>query len=186
MLQHLLIHFSPTLLVSTLLLATYLAQQNGSPLLFLPAGLQLMAGFIYGTRCLPGCIIGIGLGMALLAHQPLSVDTLLVSAAYGTLSTLCLLGFIHGMCRFGKLNHELAGLSYQHILFVVVAQALTDAALRTKLNPLAEHLHSEPATLLQWFTQASGNLLGSMSIVLSLFVLFSLYRKLTAAGPNAP
>lgn len=186
MLQHLLCHFSPTLLVSTLLLATYLAQQSGSPLLFLPAGLQIMAGFIYGLRALPGCIIGMGLGMALLSHLPLSLDTLAVLAAYGTLSTLCLLGLIQLLCRFGQLNHELAGLSYRHILVVVVAQATTDAALRIWINPIAEHPRTQPTLLLQWFAQASGNLLGSMSIVLSLFVLFALYRKLTSATPDAP
>ena len=177
MLQHLLCHFSPTLLVSTLLLATYLVQQSGSPLLFLPAGLQIIAGFVYGLRCLPGCIIGMGLGMSLLAHQPLSLDTLVVSAAYGTLSTLCLIGFIHLVCSFGPVDNELAGLSYKQILLVVIAQAITDAALRSWLGQVIEPAITPPALFLQLFTQASGNLLGSMSIVLSLFVLSALPRK---------
>ena len=177
MLQHLLCHFSPTLLVSTLLLATYLVQQSGSPLLFLPAGLQIITGFVYGLRALPGCIIGMGLGMALLAHLPLSLDTLAVLAAYGMLSTLCLLSFIHLVCRFGHVNHELAGLSYKHILVAVMLQATADAALRTWLITAAEHPHTNPAMLFQWLSQASGNLLGSMSVVLSMFLLTALPRK---------
>lgn len=178
MLQHLLCHFSPTLLVSTLLLTTYLAQQSGSPLLFLPAGIQLLACFVYGLRALPGCIIGMGLGTALLTHLPLSLDALALPIVYGTLSTFCLLGFIQLICRFGRLNKELVGLSYQHILFVVTLQAAADATLGTWLTPATEHHYTDSAMLFQWATQASGNLLGCMSIVLSLFALAALHRKL--------
>lgn len=177
MLRYLLTQFSPTLLITTVMLATYLLQQSSSPLLFLPAGVQIIAGFTYGLRSLVGCIIGMGLGMALLAHQPLGIEPLVISAAYGMLSTLCLLSFIHLVCRFGHVNHELAGLSYKHILIVVMLQATADAALRTWLITAAEHPHTNPAMLFQWLSQASGNLLGSMSVVLSMFLLTALPRK---------
>ena len=172
MLQHLMTRFSPTLIISPLLLATYLAQQHGDPLVFLPAGIQLLAGFVYGIRALPGCIVGMSLGAALLAHQPLHIDTFTAQAAYGTLSTLSLLGLIHAVCRAHHINHELAGLGYRHILIVVVLQALADALLRTALIPAPEH-----STAAQFMAQAAGNLLGSMAVVLTLLALANWHHK---------
>lgn len=164
--------FSPTLIISTLLLATYLAQQHANPLVFLPAGIQLLACFVYGIRALPGCIVGMCLGTALLAHHPLNIDTLTAQAAYGTLSTLALLGIIHAVCHANRINEELAGLGYRHILIVVVLQALADALLRTALIPVPER-----SAGLQFVTQAAGNLLGSMAVVLTLLVLANLHQK---------
>ena len=172
MLHHLLTHVSPTILVATFLLAGYLTQQSGTPLLFLPAGIQLLAGFVYGIRCLPGCIIGIGLGSALLAHHPLTENSLAISSLAGALSTLCLLSAIYLVCRIGRVNDELAGLSYRHILIVVTLQALADAALRTTLMPMPEHTATA-----QFLTQASGNLLGSMAVAFSLWILAGLRQK---------
>ena len=172
MLQHLMTRFSPTLIISTLLLATYLAQQHANPLVFLPAGIQLLAGFVYGFRAFPGCIVGMGLGTALLARHPLHIDTLTAQAAYGTLSTLSLLGLIHAVCHTSHINEELSGLGYRHILIVVVLQALADALLRTALIPAPEH-----STGFQLLTLATGNLLGSMAVVLTLLVLANLHHK---------
>ena len=174
MLQHLMTRFSPTLIISTLLLATYLAQQHANPLVFLPAGIQLLACFVYGLRALPGCIVGMGLGTALLARHPLHIDTLTAQAAYGTLSTLSLLGLINAVCHTSHINEELSGLGYRHILIVVVLQALADALLRTALIPSPEH-----STGLQLLTQATGNLLGSMAVVLTLLALANLQHKRT-------
>lgn len=165
--------FSPALIISTLLLATYLAQQHGNPLVFLPAGIQLLACFVYGLRALPGCIIGMGLGSALLAHYPLHFDNLTVQAAYGTLSTLSLLGLIHAVCHASRINDELSGLGYRHILIVVGLQTLSDALLHTALIPDFEH-----SAAAQFMAHAAGSLLGSMAVVLSLFVLATLHRKL--------
>lgn len=173
MLQHLITRFSPTLIISTLLLATYLAQQHANPLVFLPAGIQLLACFVYGLRALPGCIIGMGLGAALLTHHPHHIDTLTAQAAYGALSTLGLLWFIRLVCRANLINDELAGLGYRHILIVVGLQALSDALLHTALIPDPEH-----SAAAQFMAQAAGNLLGCMAVVLTLFALATLHRKL--------
>ena len=161
------------MIIATMLLATYLAQQHANPLVFLPAGIQLLACFVYGLRALPGCIVGMGLGTALLARHPLHIDTLTAQAAYGTLSTLSLLGLIHAVCHTSHINEELSGLGYRHILIVVVLQALADALLRAALLPAPEY-----NTGFQLVVQATGNLLGSMAVVLSLFVLATLHRKL--------
>ena len=173
MLQHILSQFSPTMIIATMLLATFMAQQHAIPLVFLPAGMQLLACFVYGLRALPGCIVGMGLGTALLARHPLHIDTLTAQAAYGTLSTLSLLGLIHAVCHTSHINEELSGLGYRHILIVVVLQALADALLRAALLPAPEY-----NTGFQLVVQATGNLLGSMAVVLSLFVLATLHRKL--------
>ena len=172
MLQHILTQFSPTLIISTLLLATFMAQQHANPLVFLPAGIQLVAGFVYGSRALPGCIIGMSLGAALLAQHPPHIDTLIPQGAYSTLSTLSLLVLIHAVCETNRINDELAGLGYRHILIVVVLQALADAILRTALMPTTEHSAS-----LFFLTQATGNLLGSMAIVLTLLALANWHHK---------
>ena len=172
MLQHLMTHFSPTLLITTLLLATTLAQQSGSPLLFLPAGVQLLAGFVYGLRSLPGCTLGLGVGMSLLAHHPLTAESLTLWLLYGALSTLCLLGLIHLVCRLGDIDDQLANLSYRHILLVVILQAVCDATLRTALISIPEH-----SATAQFLTQATGNLLGNMAVVLTLLALSSLHQK---------
>ncbi len=174
MLQHLITRFSPTLLISTLLLATYLAQQHSSPLLFLPAGIQLMAGVVYSTRALPGCIIGMGLGALLLSHHSINEASLSSSALYAALSTLSLLGAIYLTCRLGRINDQLAGLSYRHVLSIVFVQALTNAALRTTLLPMPDQ-----ALEMQLLIQATGNLLGSMAVVLTLWILFSFRRRHT-------
>ena len=174
MLQHLLTQFSPTLIIATLLLSTFMAQQHANPLVFLPAGVQLLACFVYGLRALPGCIIGMGLGTALLVNHPLHTDTLSLQASYSLLSTLSLLGLIHGVCHNSHINDELSGLGYRHILIVVVLQALADALLRTALIPSPEH-----STGLQLLTQATGNLLGSMAVVLTLLALANLQHKRT-------
>lgn len=172
MLQHILTQFSPTLIIVTLLLTTFMAQQHANPLIFLPAGIQLLAGFVYGLRALPGCIIGMGLGTALLAPHLLHIDALTHQAAYSALSTLSLLALIHGVCHSSHINHELSGLGYRHILIVVVLQAQADALLRTALIPNPEHSVS-----FQLLTAAIGNLLGSMAVVLTLLVLANWHRK---------
>lgn len=174
MLQHILSQFSPTMIIATMLLATFMAQQHAIPLVFLPAGMQLLACFVYGLRALPGCIVGMGLGTALLARHPLHIDTLTAQAAYGTLSTLSLLGLINAVCHTSHINEELSGLGYRHILIVVVLQALADALLRIALIPAPEH-----STGLQLLTQATGNLLGSMAVVLTLLALANLQHKRT-------
>ena len=138
MLHYFLTQSSPTLLISTLLLAAYLAQQHSSPLLFLPAGIQLMAVVIYSGRALPGCLIGMGLGALLLTHHPLNAASLIYCALYAALSTLSLLGAIYLTCRLGRVNDQLAGLHYRHVLSIVFLQALTDATLRTSLFPAPE------------------------------------------------
>ena len=173
MLQHLITRFSPTLIITTLLLATYLAQQHATPLVFLPAGVQLMASVIYGARCLPGCIIGMGLGTALLAHHPVTEANLATYALYATLSTCCLLGLLHLVCRIGGVNNELAGLRYTHIVCIVALQALADTALRMGITGIG----ADATPALNYLTQASGNLLGSMSVVLTLLALAAISRK---------
>ena len=180
MLQHILTRFSPTLIISTLLLATFMAQQHANPLIFLPSGIQLVAGFVYGLRALPGCIIGMSLGAALLAQHPITEDTLILQGAYSTLSTLSLLGLIHAVCTTSRINDELASLGYRHILIVLVLQALADALLRTALIPTTERSASLPFLAL-----ATGSLLGSMAVVLTLFALSTLHRKLTSATLDA-
>ncbi len=172
MLQHLITRFSPTLLISTLLLATYLAQQHASPLIFLPVGVQLLACFVYGVNGLPGCIIGMGLGTALLAHHSLNVDTFTIQTAYGALSTLGLLWFIRLICRANHINHELAGLGYRHILIVAGLQSVYDALLHIVLMPTSEH-----STGIQFLAQVTGNLLGSMAVVLTLLVFANLHHR---------
>ena len=179
MLQHLMIHFSPTLLIATLLLATTLAQQSGLTLLFLPAGVQLLAGFVYGLRSLPGCTLGLGVGMCLLAHHPPTAESLTLWLLYGALSTLCLIGLIHLVCRLGDIDDQLSCLTYRHILVVVILQAACDATLRTSLAPVPEHALAEPTHLQLWLITASGNLLGSMAVALSLWVLAGLRQKHT-------
>lgn len=177
MLQHLMTHFSPTLLIATLLLATALAQQSGSPLLFLPAGVQLLAGFVYGLRSLPGCTLGLGVGISLLAHHPLTAESITLWLLCGALSTLCLLGLIHLVCRLGDIDDQLSNLSYRHILLVVILQAACDATLRTSLGPAPEQALAESTDLQLWLIAASGNLLGSMAVALSLWVLAGLRHK---------
>lgn len=172
MLHYLLTHFSPTILVATLLLATALAQQSGSPLLFLPAGAQLLAGFVYGLRSLPGCTLGLGLSMSLLAHHPLTAESITLWLLYSALSTLCLVGLIHLVCQLGHVNDALSGLTYPHILAVVILQAICDAALRTTLIPVPEH-----AATAQFLIQASGNLLGSMAVVFTIFIVAAWARQ---------
>lgn len=174
MLHYFLTQFSPTLLISTLLLATYLAQQHSGPLLFLPAGIQLMAGVVYSTRALPGCIIGMGLGALLLSHHSINEPSLSSSALYAMLSTLSLLGTIYITCRLGCINDQLAGLHYRHVLSIVFLQALTDAALRTMLIPSPD----QPLEM-QLLIQATGNLLGSMAVVFTIWILFSLRHRRT-------
>lgn len=177
MLQHLITHFSPTLLITTLLLATTLAHQSGSPLLFLPAGVQLLAGFVYGLRSLPGCTLGLGFGMSLLAHHTPTAESLTLWLLYGALSTLCLVGLIHLVCRLSDIDNQLSNLSYRHILLVIILQTTCDATLRTSLGPAPEHMLAESTHLQLWLITASGNLLGSMAVALSLWVLAGLRHK---------
>lgn len=170
MLHHLLTQFSPTLLVSTVLLTSFLTQQAGSPLLFLPAGVQLLAALIYDTRCLPGCIIGIGLG-TMLTNPPSNDSSLAIGVFVGALSTVCLLSFIHLTCRLGQFDDDLTGIQYRHVLVIAFWQAVTDAALRTTFMPLPEQ-----NPLPQLLLQASGNMLGSMSVAFTIWVLAALMR----------
>ena len=177
MLQQLITHFSPTLLIATLLLATTLAQQSASPLLFLPAGVQLLAGFVYGLRSLPGCTLGLGVGMSLLAHHPLTAESLTFWLLYGALSTLCLVGLIHLVCRLGDIDDQLSNLSYRHILLVIILQAACDATLRTCLGSAPEQALTEYTHLQLWLIATSDNLLGSIAVVLTLLVLGNLHQR---------
>ena len=112
------------------------------------------------------------LGATLLAHHPLHIDTLTTQIAYGALSTLGLLWFIRLVCRANLINDELAGLGYRHILIVVGLQSVSDALLRIALIPTPEH-----STGIQFLAQATGNLLGSMTVVLTLLVLANLRHR---------
>ena len=133
-----------------------------------------MAVMLYSGRALPGCIIGMGLGTLLLTHHPLNAASLSGSALYAALSTLSLLSAIYLTCRLGRINDQLAGLSYRHVLSIVFVQALSDAALRSAFMPSAD----QPIEL-QLLIQATGNLLGSMAVVLTLWILFSFRRRHT-------
>ena len=80
--------------------------------------------------------------------------------------------FFQRICKANHVNDELAGLGYRHILIVISLQALFDALLHTALITAPEY-----STGIQFLAQATGNLLGSMAVVLTFLALASLHHK---------
>lgn len=150
----------------------------GVELPFFPAGVRTLAVFIFGF---PGAV-GVFIGSLvtyflyfpeLVTASPLGIASCAAASAFSSYIAMRL------VCEWRHIPHTLAGLSLRSISWIVVTQSILSATLhqtvyRQELFGVSAAPVSTSATLLNWAAMASGDALGSMSILLSILLVYQL------------
>lgn len=158
----------------------------GVELPFFPAGVRTLAVFIFGFPGAVGVFIGSLVTYSLyfpelLTASPLGITSCAAASAFSSYAAMRLI------CDWRHIPNTLAGLSLRSVTWIVVTQSLLSATLhqtvyRQELFGVSREPVSTATTLLNWAAMATGDALGSMSILLSLLVVYQFLCRRASRG----
>lgn len=153
----------------------------GIELPFFPAGIRTLAVFIFGFSGAAGIFIGSLVTYflyfpELMTASPLGVTACAAASAFSSYLAMRLI------CDLCKIPPSLAGLTLGKISWIVVTQSLLSATLHQFIyhNEVISPIYDNPklgATLFNWSAMATGDALGSMTVLLAVLMGFQLVTK---------
>jgi hypothetical protein len=161
---------------------SFLDYAFGVSLLFLPAGIRTLAVLIFGFRGALGVFAGSILSTLGYIGDVATMDFLnvcLVSAISAFSSYL----MMAAICWWRKIGSDLNELTFSDVLAVVFSQGLLSATLHQMLythhiiRPNYDH-PSQAEALRLWGAMATGDIVGSMILMLSAVALVNLFQRL--------
>jgi hypothetical protein len=174
-LQHLLLQILPELDYAT-----------GVALIFLPAGIRTLAVLVFGLRGAIGVFFGcIYSTIDYMGHLPaLDASILLIICAISAFSAYLMMQLV---CWWRKIGHDLEELQFRDVLFVVFSQGLLSASLHQLVfaRMHLEGVYSNPSawdTFRLWAGMATGDIVGSMVLMLSGIALTNMATSLLRAS----
>jgi len=154
----------------------------GIQLLYLPAGLQVLAIFVYDARGVLPVALATTLGLTLFSwHGSIDLNTVGLISLYALLSAQALFWILSITSQLTGLNDTLKGLNFRDVVLVTATQSVLDAGLRLSLfhwlrfDPRYQDMNA-PEVIHYLLALSTGNLLGAMTIILLLLVSASAFR----------
>lgn len=158
----------------------------GVALIFLPAGIRTLAVLVFGFRGAVGVFCGsIFSTIEYMGHLPaLDASILLIICVISAFSAYLMMQLV---CWWQKISSDLEELQFSDVLFIVFSQGLLSATLHqivfARMN--LEGTYSNPSTwdtFRLWAGMATGDIVGSMLLMLSGIALANLARNLLRAS----
>ena len=159
---------------------------TGVALIFLPAGIRTLAVLVFGLRGAIGVFLGcIYSTIDYMGHLPaLDASILLIICAISAFSAYLMMQLV---CWWRKIGHDLEELQFSDVLFIVFSQGLLSASLHqlvfAKMN--LEGVYNNPSawdTFGLWAGMATGDIVGSMVLILSGIALANMATSLLRAS----
>jgi len=159
---------------------------TGVALIFLPAGIRTLAVLIFGLRGAIGVFFGcIYSTIGYMGHLPaLDASILLIICAISAFSAYLMMQLV---CWWRNIGSGLEELQFSDVLFIVFSQGLLSASLHqlvfARMN--LEGVYSNPSawdTFRLWAGMATGDIVGSMVLMLSGIALANMATSLLRAS----
>lgn len=157
----------------------------GVSLIFLPAGIRTLAVLIFGLRGAIGVFVGaIFSTIDYMGHIPtIDMANVILIAAISAFSAYLMMQLV---CCWRKIGNDLDELTFSDVLTVVFSQGILSASLHQLLyrHHGVENVYVDP-TLAEgfrlWAAMATGDVVGSMVLMLSAVALVNLIQRLRLA-----
>gem|GEM_PF-843717 len=158
----------------------------GVSLIFLPAGIRTLAVLVFGLRGAIGVFIGcIFSTIDYLGHLPaFDASYALTICAISAFSAYLMMQLV---CWWQKIGTDLDELTFNDVLIIVLTQGLLSASLHqlvfARLN--LEGAYASPSgweSFRLWAAMATGDIVGSMLLMLSSIALANVVNSLLGAG----
>ncbi len=153
----------------------------GVSLIFLPAGIRTLAVLIFGLRGAAGVFIGaIFSTIEYLGHIPtMDLTNVILIAAISAFSAYLMMVAV---CRWRKIGVDLDELTFGDVMTIVFSQGLLSATLHQLVyrNHEMKGLYTEPSlaeSFRLWAAMATGDIVGSMVLMLSAVTLANVLRR---------
>ncbi|MBU3668247.1 MAG: hypothetical protein FGM53_06940 [Rhodocyclaceae bacterium] len=153
----------------------------GVSLIFLPAGIRTLAVLIFGFRGAIGVFLGSVISTSgYMGHvESLNFFSICIIAAVSAFSSYLMMALV---CWWRRIGSNLDELVFRDILSIVFTQGLLSASLHQIIyafHPIAsEYDHpSQAETLRLWAAMATGDVVGSMIMMLSAVALANYFRR---------
>lgn len=158
----------------------------GVSLIFLPAGIRTLAVLIFGFRGAVGVFLGcIFSTIEYMGHLPtLDASILIIICAISAFSAYLMMQLV---CWWRKIGHDLEELQFSNVLFIVFSQGLLSASLHQLVFARMdlEGAYNDPSiwdTFRLWAAMATGDIVGSMVLMLSGIALANMATRLVRAS----
>lgn len=165
---------------------TGLDYATGVALVFLPAGIRTLAVLVFGLRGAIGVFIGcIFSTIEYLGQLPMiELSHVLIISAISAFSAYLMMQLV---CWWQKIGSDLEELQFSDVLFIVFTQGLLSASLHQLLFAQLgfEGAYSNPSpweTFRLWAAMATGDVVGSMVLMLSGIALANMATSLINAS----
>jgi hypothetical protein len=159
---------------------------TGVALVFLPAGIRTLAVLVFGLRGAIGVFLGcIYSTIDYMGHLPaLDASILLIISAISAFSAYLMMQLV---CWWRKIGHDLDELQFSDVLFIVFSQGFLSASLHQLIFARMDlqGAYSNPSiwdTFGLWAGMATGDIVGSMVLMLSGIALANIASKLLRAS----
>ena len=159
----------------------------GVSLIFLPAGIRTLSVLIFGLRGAIGVFLGSVVStMGYMGHvNSMDFFNYCIVAAVSAFSSYLMMSLI---CWWRRIDSELNELNFGDLMAIVFSQGLLSSTLHQLIyayNPI-EIAYTNP-TLAEafrlWAAMATGDIVGSMILMLSAVALVNLFQRLRSYAP---
>lgn len=154
----------------------------GVSVIFLPAGIRTLAVLIFGFRGAVGVFVGAILStIEYMGHvADLALIHIILISAVSAFSAYVMMALV---CWWRCIGHDLNELSFRDILAIVFSQGILSASLHQMLYRylLIEPIYLAPTageSFRLWAAMATGDIVGSMILMLSAVSLVGLLQKI--------
>ena len=155
----------------------------GVSLLYIPAGIRTLTVFVLGFRgavaVFCGSLVTILFEFPYLQPTPIEV---LWAIAVGAVSAFSAYVAMKAVKYWKKIPPTLEGLSMRDVVYIVISQGLVSSTLHQLLfqtKGAAEEYVNDTTeqAIVYWAAMASGDILGSMLVLLSVLIAYQMFTK---------
>ena len=155
----------------------------GVSLLYLPAGIRTLSVFVLGFKGALAVFAGSLLTILLeFPYLKPTADEVLWTIGVAASSAFSAFIAMKAVKYWKKIPPTLEGLTMRDVVYIVISQGLVSSTLHQLLfhfNDVADEYinHTMEQALVYWAAMATGDILGSMFVLLSVMIVYQIYVK---------